>query len=116
MNIAKSEKAVSDGLFFDLMYANGNPGGAFDPQKQYVFLRKYEDEALLVAVNFSDKAVECDVCLPRHAFEYMGLPEKTVTAVDLLSDDSAIEMPLKADGTVKFGIGAYGGRVYKFKL
>ena len=116
LNIAKSEKAVSDGLFFDLMYANGNPGGAFDSQKQYVFLRKCEDEALLVAVNFSDKAVECDVCLPRHAFEYMGLPEKTVTAVDLLSDDSAFEMPLKADGTVKFCIGAYGGRVYKFKL
>ncbi|MGL5635697.1 MAG: alpha-amylase family protein, partial [Bacteroidales bacterium] len=46
LNIAENEKAITEGLFFDLMYVNPS-SEYFNPDKQYAFLRKYEDELIL---------------------------------------------------------------------
>lgn len=112
LNIARSEKAVCDGTFFDLMYVNSK-SDVFEPYRQYAFMRKYKNEVLFVVVNFSDKDAECGVKIPRHAIDYMQLPEKSVIATDLLTGDSASFM-LAADSLVKVTVPAYGGRVYKF--
>ena len=54
--------------------------------RQYVFIRKYENEVLLVLVNFDNMPVHLSVNIPYHAFEYLQIPEyKTVQATDLLS-------------------------------
>lgn len=74
LNIARSEKAVCDGTFFDLMYVNSK-SDVFEPYRQYAFMRKYKNEVLFVVVNFSDKDAECGVKIPRHAIDYMQLPE-----------------------------------------
>lgn len=112
LNIAASEKAVSEGSFFDLMYVNPR-SSMFEPYSQYAFLRKAGKEVLFVVVNFSDKAVDCAVNIPRHAFDYMQLPEKNVNATDLLTGDTA-KLSLVADSAVNLNVPAYGGRVYKF--
>lgn len=112
LNIAKNEKAVSEGMFFDLMYVNPK-SDIFDSHRQYAFLRKADNEVLLVVVNFSDSDVTCGVNIPRHAFDYMQMAEKSVNATDLLTGNTVM-LPLKADSAVELNIPAYGARIYKF--
>ncbi len=113
LNLARKEKALRDGVFFDLMYANQD-NAEFNTYSQYAFLRKEGDEVVLVVVNFSATAVECKVCLPSHAFDYLGLPEKTVMAKDLLSCNEAVNISLQANSLISLHVGAYDGVAYKF--
>ncbi len=115
LNLANKEKAISDGLFFDLMYANQD-GNLFNQSSLYAFLRKCSNEVLLVVTNFSQEEAECSVRLPHHAFEYLNLPEKTVTASDLLSEGNAISFELKPDCLAHMSVPGCGGRIYKFKV
>ena len=109
------EKAVREGSFFDLMYCNMQ-SWQFNPNQQYAFLRKADDELLLVVVNFSEKAVRCGVMLPRHAFDCLEIKELYNTnAVDLLTKET-IRTNLCADGIVEFDIAPLSGRVYQFRL
>lgn len=115
LNLANKETAISDGQFFDLMYANQD-GNLFNQSKLYVFLRKCSTEVLLVVANFSKDEVECSVRLPHHAFEYLNLQEKEVTAMDLISEGNTITFNLKPECLVRMSVPGYGGCVYKFKV
>ena len=108
MLIARKEKAVSDGAFFDLMYVNGHL------QRQYAFLRKADNDLLLVVSNFDDQDVDVDVNLPAHAFDYLKIKECTAMATDLLSKEK-LSMMLRPDGAVRMNVGARSGRVWKVK-
>ena len=108
MLIARKEKAVSDGAFFDLMYVNGHL------QRQYAFLRKADNDLLLVVANFDDQDVDVDVNLPAHAFDYLKIKECTVMATDLLTKDK-LSMMLRPDGAVRMNVGARSARVWKVK-
>ena len=108
MLIARKEKAVSDGAFFDLMYVNGHL------QRQYAFLRKADNDLLLVVANFDDQDVDIDVNLPAHAFDYLKIKECTAMATDLLTKDK-LSMMLRPDGAVRMNVGARSGRVWKVK-
>jgi hypothetical protein len=110
LNLVNAEKALREGEFFDLMYMNQHLA-----EKQYVFLRKAEDELMLVAVNFADADADCDIVIPHHAISYLGIEEKTYETVDLLSNEKAV-LALKADTAVKVRVPANGGCVFKMKL
>lgn len=110
LNVAVNEKAISDGEFYDLMYVNMNIG-----RDIYAFLRKSGDELMLVAVNFSGETEDCHVNIPRHAFDYLGIPEGSVRAIDLMSGDDTI-MELRADSSVAMSISAHSGRIWKIML
>ena len=107
--IASKEKAVSEGVFFDLMYVNSHL------QRQYAFLRKAGKDLLLIVANFDDHDVNVDVCLPVHAFDYLQLKETTMVATDLLTKEKE-SMTLRHDGRVCMMIGAHGARVWKLKV
>ena len=109
MHIARQEKAVAEGIFFDLMYVNSHL------QRQYAFLRRAEGELLLVAVNFDANDVTIDVNVPSHAFDFLTMKEKKVIASDLLTKEK-LAMSLKRDGAIRMEIGANSGRVWKIKL
>ena len=109
MLLARKEKAVSDGIFFDLMYVNQHM------ERQYAFLRYVEGELLLVAVNFDDRDVVADIHIPAHAFEYLGMKEKMVIATDLLTRER-LAMALHKDRGVRMEIAARSGRVWTVKL
>lgn len=115
LTIANTEKAVSDGEFFDLMYCNMQ-SWQFNPNQQYAFLRKADDEMLLVVANFSDDAVHCGVLIPRHAFDFLKIAELfDTTAVDLLTKET-VRTNLCADGIIEMDLSACSGRIYQFKL
>ena len=108
MNIAAAERAVSEGIFFDLMYVNGHL------QRQYAFLRKAGSEVLLVVVNFDDIPVTLNVTVPAHAFEYLKLKEKGAVATDLMTE-TKLRLDLKCDSAVSLELQPLGALVLKFK-
>ena len=109
LNIARTEKAIANGVSFDLMYVNGGY------HRQYAFLRKAGSEVLLVVVNFDDLPSTMDVTIPAHAFDYLKLKErKTVTAVDLLTGKE-IKRQLYRDCYVSVDLEPLGAVVLKFK-
>ena len=115
LNLCREEKAISHGAFFDLMYANkGN--WLMNEHRQYVFIRKYENEVLLVLVNFDNMPVHLSVNIPYHAFEYLRIPEyKTVQATDLLSGkDETISFA--SDKPVAVDLPEWGGKILKMTI
>ena len=109
LQLARKEKAVAEGLSFDLMYVNQHL------QRQYAFLRKADNELLLVVVNFEDQEAVIDVTVPAHAFDYMDMKEKNVIATDLLTKEK-LAVRLKRDGSIRMAVPANGGRVWKVKM
>lgn len=81
---AKNEPAISDGEFFDVMYVNyGNP--TIDPHRMFAYLRKKNSDLIVVAVNFSDSSRNCEINIPQHAFDILGLKKGNYFATDLLT-------------------------------
>ena len=107
LNIARSEKAVSEGLMFDVMYANQQY------RQQYAFLRKADKETLFVVANFADVPVTIDITIPSHAFDYLNLLEKAYKAVDLLSG-TQVSLVLIRDQQVSIALPPRGAVVYTF--
>ena len=106
LNIAKSERAVAEGLFFDLMYVNRQC------RRQYAFLRKADNELLLVLVNFDDAASSVELFLPEHAFDYMKISEGTYLMNDLLSKQG-MEVVLQRNQSVNISIKPRGAQIWK---
>lgn len=109
MLLARKEKAIREGVFFDLMYVNGSL------ERQYVFLRKAGHDLLLVAVNFDDYAVAIDINIPAHAFDFLKVKEGVYEATDLLTKDKDT-LGLKRDGVVRMTLDARDAVVLKMKV
>lgn len=112
LNICNSEKAVSEGKTFDLMYANEANEG-FDSNRLFAFLRSFGNTTLLVVANFSEAEAHVRVNIPAHAFDYMELTEGKKDMVDLLSGDQQTAI-LRQDSPVEMVVAGLSGRIYKF--
>ena len=108
LNTARTEKAVSDGLTYDLMYVNRNC------PRQYMFLRKSRGSQLLVVANFDGTPAEVDVHIPQHAFDFLGLKQRTYAATELLGGVTE-SLTLSAAEPTRVAVPAYGAVVYKLK-
>lgn len=87
LRMCNTEKAISHGRFFDLMYVNyQNP--TLNPHRQYTFLRSADGVTLLIAVNFSPDSCDLAINIPRHALEMLNIPEGEVIAKEMLSGDT----------------------------
>ena len=107
LRLAAEEPSVSDGHTYDLMYVN--------PQladRQFAFLRSADNELLIVVANFDDQPVSTSVQIPRHAFEFLRLPQTEVTAIDLLTG-SEHKLLLYADTPIAINVPANDGVVLK---
>ena len=108
LRIANKEQSICNGAFFDLMYANNHL------DKQYVFIRRYEGEMLLIAVNFDTRDVCIGVNIPEHAFNFLNMEEVKVQATDLLTNKKKT-YELKKDSPIAIQLGASGAVVMKMK-
>lgn len=112
LNIANNEDAICCGRFYDLMYAN--PWSEkFDANRIYTFLRRNGKELILVVANFDDCPKAASVKIPAHAFEFLGIEEKTATATDLLSGESVTAELIK-DGEIDVSVAERSAAVLKF--
>ena len=112
LTLCNEEKALSQGTFFDLTYANIN-GWRFNEHRQYAFLRKHENELLLIVVNFDRQAADVAINIPSHAFDFLQLPQnEAYEATDLLTgkEETISLLPYKATDVCVKG---YGGKILK---
>ena len=110
LKIASEERAIREGAFFDLMYAQSD---AFDRVHLFTFLRKAGEETLLVVVNFSDEERQAMIRIPRHAVDFLQMKTGAVRAVDLL-DKSEQLLVISPDADVHVSVPAWGGIALKF--
>ena len=82
LTLCNTEKAISDGEFFDLMYVNYN---SVNPHRHYTYLRHHEDETLLIAVNFGNETADININIPPHAYDYLQLEQGEYNGTELLS-------------------------------
>ena len=108
INIAANEKAVTDGVCFDLMYVNGQYN------HEYAFIRKAGAEVLFVVANFTESNQTISITIPGHAFDFLNLKEKNVQATDLLSGGKQ-KLSLKRDASVAVYVENCSAIVLKFK-
>lgn len=117
INIAVTEKAVTDGLMYDLEYFNfENP--KFNSHEQFAYFRKHNDELLLFALNFHDTHLDTEIRIPREAFQYLDFAEGlTLSWVNLLDENEKCDkVVLSSDKVFEIQLPAWTGKILKFKL
>ena len=111
LNIAKKEKAVSEGLFFDLTYCNFDRYEEYPSDKVYSFLRKSKKSLLLVVSNFAERDFRLQINIPGHAFEYMSITPGEHECRDLLGECKAFRRILSPDKAIQVDVPALSGVV-----
>ncbi len=115
IRLCNREKALREGLFYDLMYANyENPN--FNSMKQYAFVRGDYKDFLLVIGNFSDEEEEVTVWIPDHAYDFFKVNQhERAIAVPLLAEE---KFPIDFSWTnpLKVKIKANEGEIYKISF
>jgi len=114
LRLANEEKALREGELFDLMYANA-PSPSFDPQRQYAFLRKKDDELLIVNVNFSADQRTTQIRIPAHAFDFFHIGEGEYEGLDLLTGQRRTDR-WDRDGEITLHTQGYGATIVRYKV
>ena len=114
LRLANEEKALREGELFDLMYANA-PSPCFAPQRQYAFLRKKDDELLIVNVNFSADQRTTQIRIPAHAFDFFHIGEGEYEGLDLLTGQCRTDR-WDRDGEITLHTQDYGATIVRYKV
>lgn len=112
LNIARTEKAIAEGSFFDLMYVNYESAG-FDTHRQFAYLRHFENETVLIAVNFGNTEADMRINIPRHAFDCLGLKEHECSATELLTKRKARKV-VSSELPFTTKVAPHGAVIWKF--
>ena len=73
LNFRLTSDAINKGAFYDLMWVNPWYSN-FDPQYVYAFLRYFNNDRLLVVINFNqNESRYCEVKIAEDALEYLRL-------------------------------------------
>lgn len=115
LNIARKEKAISDGKFFDLMYVNPL-SDHFNPHKQYAFLRADSKHGILVVTNFNEMDLLTETRIPAHAFEYLGISERNGSIMTELISGRKFRSDLLPDHTIRYLVPANSAIILKFNI
>lgn len=76
--LCNTEKVLSRGGMFDLMYVNPHL------IHQYAFMRHYNGEFMLIVANFSSEETRVGINIPEHAFMHMGISQGEYSYKELL--------------------------------
>lgn len=113
LNVVRSEPVISQGVFYDLMYANAsNP--YFNPTRQYAFMRKYGCEVLLAVVNFDRADQKVWVQIPPEVFQILHFKDnRPARLTDLLTGETSVSTLTDAC-PYQVVLPAYSGKLLKF--
>lgn len=114
LQLAQKDKAINDGLFFDLMYANNQQEG-FNADKTFAFIRSKGKERLFITVNFSAASVEQSVCVPLHAFDFLKMPQGDFKGKEILTN-KPVNIHLKADEAFSTIVPAFSASIIKVSI
>jgi len=90
LQLSRNEKAIFAGGFYGLAFFNrDNP--YFPSDYMIAYLRKYENELILVYINFDDYAHHFRIKIPESAFHVLQIPDNVVSKMkDLLTGEEGI--------------------------
>jgi glycosidase len=92
LNIAVQEKAIVEGSFYDLAYCNDESNYPKDSMMAY--LRKADEDLILIIINFDSWEHTVHLKIPRHAFELMKIPDnKAAIVTELISGEERLCAP-----------------------
>lgn len=113
LTTCNKEQAITQGQFFDLMYVNFDKMD-FNIHKHYAFFRKFENELLLIIVNFDNQPSKISVNIPSHAFDFLQIPQnEEYLATDLLTKTSE-KLSLLPYRPTETTIQGMSGKILKF--
>lgn len=115
LNIAQNEKAIHLGKTFDLMYINPE-SDFFSKYSNFVFMRHFENELILVVVNFSDSDRIIKINIPFQAFEYFEIPYYNIYRGINLFTGNTFTQQLTPDKQFETSLKSYGAAILKFQL
>ena len=110
LRLCNKEKSISQGEFYDLMYANYH---SMNCDKVYTYYRHYGKEHLLIIANFGDQDENINLHTPQHALDIMHLRPGTYHARDLLT---SCEMNLTIDPDIPDNLTIGGHKALIIKL
>lgn len=115
LNLCNSEKALSEGQYYGLQYANPHCD-KYDSNHIFSYLRGTENELLLVVTNFSGCDKECEVTIPEEAFAFFGAAydNETHKVKELISGKS-IEIFANPHDKVAITVPANNGVIIRIK-
>lgn len=114
LRLCNEETAISEGLTYDLMYANFDKL-TFDTSKLFAFMRKKDKNLLLIVANFDKEAQEVSVTIPEHAIEFLRIRQNFYLMTDLLAGES-IDAVISPNGEIKMSVSGYNGRIWKITM
>lgn len=109
MQLVATEKALSDGDFYDLQYAN-HQNANYHADRQFAWFRFIDQEWILLVVNFDSVQVDVEINIPQEALDYMHL-KGTKKAVDMLQSTALIDWQTGTAFSCK--VQANNGRIIK---
>jgi glycosidase len=112
LKLLNSEKALSQGEFFDLMYVNFH-NEHFSPHRHYAFLRRSGDDVILIAVNFSEQASELSINLPGLALEMYEIKAGVKKGKELISGRET-DLTVSQEEPFRTHIAPWGAVAWKF--
>lgn len=112
LTLCNSRKAVEQGGFFDLQYANYGRDYGYNCDRQYSFLRHFGREVYLVAVNFDPASVQVGIKIPSHAVDVLKLREGMKSAVSVMTEET-VTIELRPDAPLYVQLPAYGVTVLR---
>lgn len=112
-----SEKAIIEGKFYDLMWANkDNP--SFNSQSVFAFLRTSKNQNFICLSNFSDEKQSVKVQIPEHAFEFCNLKGAKLLNFNFTEKFTNTELNFNGLELIEKGLSielaAYSYAAYKF--
>ena len=113
LNLSTSEKAITNGDFFDLMYVNYD-NKDFNPHHLYTYLRHYKTETLLFVINFSGTKQSAKINIPQHAFDTLKIKQGEYKGTDLL-ENKTTEVLFSATHPVETEVAPYSAKIIKLK-
>ena len=117
LHVSMSEKAITEGVMYDLEYANiGNPD-VFNSHEQFAYIRKHKNDILLIVLNFHDQPMEMKINIPAEAFTFLEWAENnSYSAVNLLNDEEKFPVQrLASDNPYGVFVAPWDGKILKLK-
>ncbi|MDY6300832.1 MAG: alpha-amylase family protein [Bacteroidales bacterium] len=111
LRLCNSEKTLSRGDFFDLMYVNQD---TLDIHHQYAYLRHCNSEMTLIVANFGDQEVRSGIRIPQHALDCARMPHATYTCQNLLTSEKT-EIKLTSDTLLPIHVESHSAILLHFK-
>ncbi len=112
LNLCNDEKALREGLFYDLMPANYE-NRLFDSARQFAFMRGGRGEVVLVLANFGEREVEIAVEIPRHALDFFAMNDSGKFRATPLFPGGDKEVEFSPPKLFETKLGACSGEIYK---